>query len=216
MNKKAVSQVSIIGGADGPTSVFILGQNKSRLLFRQKLHKMLYDIRKRYIMRGIKANPHSLDEVTDYIKSKGYKELDEDTMEYKIEYRQMRASFLLQYKPQLLGGLAEFPKLEEHSTEAVNEFMEQMEQRRKAAEEVPRELFDIEMHILDKHDDNTSSRIVIEKKYGYIGGSASGEKNLKEYHKLFREVYKYYGVSQEDIDQKTKRYEELVRTLAIK
>ena len=37
---------------------------------------------------------------------------------------------------------------------------------------------------------------------------------MKKFEKLFRKVYIYYGVTQKDIDEHTKRYEELVRVLA--
>jgi len=37
---------------------------------------------------------------------------------------------------------------------------------------------------------------------------------MKEFDKTFRKVYLYYGVTQKDIDNSTKRYIELVKTLA--
>ena len=37
---------------------------------------------------------------------------------------------------------------------------------------------------------------------------------MKKFDKIFRKVYLYYGVTQEDIDNKTKRYIELVKTLS--
>ena len=63
-----------------------------------------------------------------------------------------------------------------------------------------------------------SSKLIFEKNYGYIGGSASGasKKAMKKYHRAFRDVYQYYGVTQADIDHHTKRYDELLRTLAIR
>ena len=37
---------------------------------------------------------------------------------------------------------------------------------------------------------------------------------MKKYDRIFRDVYKYYGVTQDDIDNQTKRYEDMLRTLA--
>ena len=37
---------------------------------------------------------------------------------------------------------------------------------------------------------------------------------MKKFEKLYRKVYRYYGVTQKDIEGHTKRYEELVRVLA--
>ena len=169
------------------------------------------------IVKSLKANPHSMEQVADYIVTElGFSEVDKTNAEYKTEYLQMRASFILQYKPELLGDLAETPRLENHEEETIKLFMEKIEQRQKAAEDIPPDIFDIDLHIYEKGDGNNQSRITVEKNYGYIGGSASGSKNgfMREFDKTFRKVYQYYGVTQKDIDNNTKRYIELVKTLA--
>lgn len=213
---KAVSSVSIIGKDDGPTSVFIVGRSNSKRTLKQNIHKFFYDVRKKRIVKSLKANPHSMEQVADYITELGFSEVDKSEPEYKTEYSQMRASFILQYKPELLGDLAEAPKLENHEEETIKHFMEKIEQRQKAAEDIPPDIFDIDLHIYEKGDGNNQSRITVEKNYGYIGGSASGSKNgfMREFDKTFRKVYQYYGVTQKDIDNNTKRYIELVKTLA--
>ena len=49
----------------------------------------------------------------------------------------------------------------------------------------------------------------------FLVGNKDGKLSLKQkFEKLFRKVYLYYGVTQKDIDEHTKRYEELVRVLA--
>ena len=213
---KAVSSVSIIGKDDGPTSVFIVGRRNSKRTLKQNIHKFFYDVRKKRIVKSLKANPHSMEQVADYITELGFSEVDKSEPEYKTEYSQMRASFIIQYKPELLGDLAEAPKLENHEEETIKHFMEKIEQRQKAAEDIPPDIFDIDLHIYEKGDGNNQSRITVEKNYGYIGGSASGSKNgfMREFDKTFRKVYQYYGVTQKDIDNNTKRYIELVKTLA--
>lgn len=213
---KAVSSVNVMKGDDGPTSFFIVGRNNSKQTLKQKIQKFLYDVRRKRIVKSLKANPHSIEQVADYITELGFSEVDKSEPEYKTEYSQMRASFILQYKPELLGDLAEAPKLENHEEETIKHFMEKIEQRQKAAEDIPPDIFDIDLHIYEKGDGNNQSRITVEKNYGYIGGSASGSKNgfMREFDKTFRKVYQYYGVTQKDIDNNTKRYIELVKTLA--
>ena len=61
---------------------------------------------------------------------------------------------------------------------------------------------------------DTEMHIIIEKKYDYIGGGASGKRTIKEFNKIYKDVYQYFGVTKEDIENKTKRYESVVRTLA--
>ena len=216
LGSKEVSTVSIVRD-DKPTSFFLVGRNNSKLTPKQKIKKFLYDVRKKRIAKSLKANPHSMEQVADYIVTElGFSEVDKTKTEYKTEYFQMRASFILQYKPELLGDLAEAPKLENHEEETIELFMEQIEQRQKAAENIPPDIFDIDLHIYEKGDGNNQTRITVEKNYGYIGGSASGSKNgfMREFDKTFRKVYQYYGVTQKDIDNNTKRYIELVKTLA--
>jgi hypothetical protein len=58
-------------------------------------------------------------------------------------------------------------------------------------------------------------RFTLEANYEYIGGSASGSK-LKKFKEIEQNIYRYYGVAQEDIDNKTPRYESLVKTLAVR
>lgn len=214
---KMVSSINIIEGDDKPCSFFIVGKSNSKRTFKQTIQKFLYDAREKRIAKALIANPHSMDQVADYIITQlGFSEVDKSEPEYKTEYFQMRASFIMQYNPELLGELAEAPKLEDHEEETIKLFMEQIEQRQKAAENIPPDIFDIDLHIYKKDDGNNQSKILVEKNYGYIGGSASGTKNsfMKEFDKTFKKVYQYYGVTQKDIDNNTKRYIELVKTLA--
>jgi len=213
-NKAAVS---VIGGADGPTSVFLCGSSR-KISLKQRLQKYSFNIRKRWIEKHVKAGAHSESEVESYIQDfYGFTEIARGRGEYQEEYRQMRAAFIQQYAPQLMGEYASYPQLEGRDAGSIQKFMEELKLRQKAAENVPRELFDIDLHIFEKNEADIRMRLTIEWKYQYIGGSCSGSKfKMKKYKKIYRNVYRYYGVSQEDIDKKTKRYEELVKTLAMK
>lgn len=158
-----------------------------------------------------------MEQVIEYAKSKwGYTGISKESEEYKTEYNQMRASFIIQYKPGLLGKLKDYPELGGQDEESIEHFMMLINQRQKAAEDIPTELFDIDLHILQVNRKDFHSTLIFEKNYGYIGGSASGEsdKAMKKYGRIFRDVYKYYGVTQDDIDNQTKRYEDMLRTLA--
>ena len=216
MRRKRVSATTIIGGSDGPTSIFLVGNKGGKLSLRQKFERECYEVRKNRVEKSIKADAHTMDEVSEYIVNElGYIEVDKSEFRYKEEYREMRASFLMQYKPELLGELAEIPKLENHDEKSLRCFFEQLEMRRKAAESISTDLFDIDLHIFAKMTNNLESSFLIEKNYELISSSSSGSKSeMKKFEKLFRKVYMYYGVTQKDIDEHTKRYEELVRGLA--
>lgn len=217
MEEKVTSSTSIIGGADGPTSIFLVGKKDKKLTLKQKIHRIKYRIKRKYVEKHLKADAHSMEQVCEYIINVlGYKEIDKTDLRYSEEYKQMRASFILQYRPELLGELASVPKLESHNKEALEEFYEQLDRRQKAAEVVPVEMFDIDLHIYNKSDEQMESSFTVEMKYDYIGGSSSGNKrSMKKYHRDFKNIYRYYGVTQEDIDNHTKRYEDVVKMLVL-
>lgn len=218
MNKKSVGAASFIGGADGPTTIFLAGKDNTNITLKQRIQRMRNRARRKRIMKSLKANAHTMDQVAQYVMNElGYSEIDKSDSQYQEEYCQMRSSFLLQYQPDLLGELSEAPQLESHDEERVKIFFEQLEKRQKAAEDIPTDLFDIDLHIYKKKDKKLESSIIIEKRYEYIGGSAVGSKRaMKKYNELFRKIYLYYGVTQKDIDEHTKRYDDVVRTLALR
>ena len=218
MSEKVASNVSVIEKTDGPTSYFLIG-DKQKKTVKQKIQKCIYNLRKSMVERHIKAAAHSIDEVGNYIKDVyGFVEINQSTEEFQTEYKQMRASCIVMYAPELLGTLASYPELAGDDTKDIKNFMEQMELRRKAAENIPLELFDIDLHIFEKKETDLQMRFIMESKYDYIGASASGSSKLmmKKYRKIYRSIYRHYGVTQEDIDKKTSRYKEVIKSLALR
>lgn len=201
---------------DGPTAVFILKNTKKRTL-KQRLHKIAYNRKKKRIEKTITGESHhSMEDVLAFaVKECGLTELDRDSDEVREEYKQLRASFMLQYKPELLGEYAKLPPLEREDPEAVMEHLEKCKEQLQRAMAVPKELFDIDLHKYIKKylDINENLDVVIETKYGYIGGGASGDQAIKEWNEIMIRLHKYYGVTQEDIDWQTERYKNLVRAL---
>ena len=218
MKKKGVEATSFIGGADGPTSIFLIGRDNKNITWKQRIQRARNKARRKRIMKSLKADAHTMDEVSGYVMNElGYRETDKSDSQYQEEYGQMRSSFLIQYQPDLLGELSNAPKLESHDEESLKKFLEQLEKRQKAAEDIATDLFDIDLHIYTKKEKKLESSIIIEKRYEYIGGSATGSKRaMKKFNALFRKIYLYYGVTQKDIDEHSKRYEDVVRTLALR
>lgn len=206
-------EISKIGSSDGPTAVFVAGRN---ITFKQKVQRFINQTRRNHIAKSITADAHTLDEVCDYIvRILGYRELEANQQDYKEEYDDLRASYILQYKPELLGDLANIPDLAEDTEEAINEYLEMIKNRQNAAKGISKELFDIDFHKFIKEDGDNEAHFIIEKTRNYIGGGASGNtKMVRMHNREFKQVYRYYGVSQEDIDNKTERFEEVVMTLA--
>jgi len=215
---KGNSAVSVIGGAEGPTSVFVVKKN-SKLTLRQKIERIKNKIKRNYIEKTLKPQSHNLDEVIEYIVNKyGFIELDKNSDEIKEEYNQMRASFIMQYAPELLGEYAATPQLKSESQEDVRTHLEQIQERMQKALVIPSTDFDIDYHKFKKEcgDINDNMHIIIEKRFEYIGGGASGNKKVtKKFRHIYRDIYRYYGVTDEDIRLKSERYKDVVRTLSL-
>lgn len=216
--KKNAKAVSVIGGTDGPTSVFI-AKKPIKLTLRQKLEKLKYKIKRTYAKKTLKCESHSIDEVCEYLINRyGFFEVDKDSDEIAEEYKQMRAAFIIQYAPELLGEYAAFPKLKSEFPEDIELYIKQREQQMKRAMEIPQTMFDIDFHKFKKEsvDRNNNMDIVIEKKYAYIGGGAAGNKKyVKKYNRIYKDIYRYYGVTEDDIKSKSQRYRNLVQTLSL-
>lgn len=204
----------MIGKSDGPTAVTVIKRN-SKLTWKQKLEKCKYKIKRAYVEHTIKAKGHSLDEVIDYIVNVfGFVELDKD--EVRFERDGLRASFIMQYAPQLLGEYATMPRLKSESKEDIEAHIKQFQVRQQRAMEVPVSEFDIDFHKfqISYEDINDNMYIIVEKRFAYIGGGVSGDKKvMRRFHRIFKDVYRYYGVTAEDIENKSKRYEQVIRAL---
>ena len=61
MKQKSKNGVSIIGGADGPTSVFIAGHSKKQPL-KLRIKNSIYRYKRKKVEKTIVANSHSLSE----------------------------------------------------------------------------------------------------------------------------------------------------------
>ena len=219
MSEKVASNVSVTEKTDSSTSYFSVVASKQPITVKQKIRKCINDIRKSMVEMTIKATAHNIDEVGNYIKNVyGFVEINKNSDEFRTEYKSMRASYIMMYAPELLGTLAPYPELAGEDTKDMKKFMEQIELRQKAAENIPPELFDIDLHIFEKEEADFRMRLIIESKYDYIGASTSGGSKLmvKKFRKIYRSIYRYYGVTQEDIDKKSIRYEKLIKCLTIR
>ena len=84
--KKTADNIRIIGKSDGPTSVFIAGKDKKKTL-RQKIEKSMYDFRRKRVIKFLRADSHSVDEVADYVvRELGYTEVSPSDESYQTEY----------------------------------------------------------------------------------------------------------------------------------
>ena len=211
--EKSAASIGIIGGADGPTAVFTAGR---KIPLKQRIRRAWFDFKRRQVAKRIKPEPHTMEEVMQYLQSRyGFTEMDKDSEEYIRKCQEMRCSSILLYAPELLGEYATPPEFTSHDEEGIRKFQSELEKRQQHAAEIPKETFDIEYFVFEQKNKDGKMQICFEKRFGYIGANASGTKKyMKSFSKIYRDVYRYYGVTQEDIDSGSRRYKELINTLA--
>lgn len=216
---KGVEAVSIIEGADGPTSVFIAGKSDGRRKksLSERIRQAIYSYRRKRIEKRIVARPHSTKEVAKYIQRK-YNALEapQTSRTYMEEYNALKQSLIIENRPELLGDLAEIKPLKDHSAESLKEFIRQVELQAKKAASIPDEAFPMDFHRYEmKFACNGRMWISLENIWGEMGASYSGDKKImRNLKRISKEIHLYYGVSQEDIENRTKRYSYLVTLLS--
>ena len=85
--------------------------------------------------------------------------------------------------------------------------------------EIPVTEFDIDFHKYTKNlgDAENEMHIIIEKKYGYIGGGVSGSKKLlKKFDRIYKDIFRYYGVSKEDIENANSSFYDALEPVVLK
>lgn len=212
---KGAGSVSIIGGADGPTSIFIGGKDgKAKLTTR--IQNYFRRIKRNRVKKRITANPHTLEEVVQWLKREyGAVEVSQQSHNYLEQRKCLKASLVMRHRPDLLGELMDLEPPESEDVEALKAFWEQIQEREKMATEIADDIFPLDFHIYEiKCPENCMMQIGVETVWQVIDGSFSGDnKTMKQLKKLFREIYLYYGVTAEDIKNETERYKSLLATL---
>lgn len=216
MKNKRKSQVSIIGGADGPTSVFIAGHSKNRSI-RIRIKNCIYRYKRKKAEKAIVSNPHSLSETVKYAKDQyGLTETAFTDRKYIEQIKCLKESLILQHKPELLGEMKDIPTPDFSDEESIKEFWSRTEARSKMIAEMPDNIIPMNYHLYEMRIDGNSLEMGIDYTWNIFGVSYSGNKTaVKEFKKITRDLYSYYGVTENDIKNKTKRYSSLITELSL-
>ena len=212
---KGAGSVSIIGGADGPTSIFIAGKG-GKVKFKTRIGNHFRKLKSNRIKKRITANPHTLEEVVELLKREyGATEVSQKSFNYQEQRKCLKASLVMRHRPDLLGELMDLEPPEGEDVKALKAFYEQLQKREKIAAEIADDIFPIDFHIYEiKCSGNGRMQIGVETVWQVIGGSFSGDKKtMKELKKLFKKIYLYYGVTARDIKKETERYKSLLAIL---
>ena len=219
MKNMKEDHVEIIGGADGPTSIFLAGKRgRAHQSLRDRIRQYLYRKRRGRIMAGIKSSTHTLDEVLLYARRKyGAKACSTESWKYKEAFSNCREALLEQYRPELLGpSLRDFVPESFEDEEAIQEFLKRCEEYHKRAARIPHSIFPLDFKLYLIHlGKNGTIWIAGELTYEFFGVDYSvGRENRRQAERIVRDLYLYYGVSKKDIREKSQRFQMLVTTLA--
>lgn len=210
-----VKSVSVIGGADGPTSFFIAGKNKNPGVLG-RIKRTLRMKKRAKIEKKIVAAPHTSDEVVLYIKQKFHAvEIPSDERRYQEQQRCMKEALIMQYRPELLGEQVNIKHPKEYDEESLKELWKQIELRSKKAEEIGNDVFPIDYHLYEiPYPDGGRITVEIENVRNKFGLSYSGnKKTVSQLRRISKDISSFYGVTEDDIKNRSERFHALVSTL---
>lgn len=208
MKNKNATAISIIGGADGATSVFLAGRTGKKSL-KMRIQNYKYRCKSKKAKKKIAAGTHTLEEVAAYAR-KHYDavEVDMSQRRYTEQRKNLRESLILRYKPELLGDMNHLSNPDTSDEDSVREFLYQLEMRSEAIAKIPDSELPMDFHIYEIKTGSNHLELEIDYIWNVLQISYSG--NLK---KIALDLYIYYGVSEDDIREKTERYSSLLAVL---
>ena len=215
MKGKSKSGVSIIGGADGSTSIFIAGRAQKRPL-KVRIRSILYRFKRKIAEKKVVAGEHTLDELVQYAKN-SYNLIETNSSERKYIEQQnnLKESLILQHKPEILGEMKDIPKPNIYNEKSIREYLCKIEARREMIAEMPDNVIPMNFHLYEIRIGADSLEMNIDYIWNIFAISYSGNKKvMKQFQKISKDLYIFYGVSEDDIKKKTERYLSLVTALS--
>lgn len=213
---KSAKSCTVIGGADGPTSVFLVGKNK-KFSIRGWKHQLLnwcYKRKREKVKRKIVAEPHSIGEVIEYMQINYHaKELPETSRRFQMQRKYCKEALVQKYKPELIGETLEIARPDTADEQSVKDFLKRVEALQEKAANVPEELFPMDYYLYHIKLENLGEiYFEIEKNHAYFSATSSEAKKgkIKQVQQVVKDIYQYYGVSEQDIAENTERYMQLL------
>ena len=215
MKEKSKSEVSIIGGADGPTSIFIAGRTRKKPL-KVRMRNIIYRYRRKIVEKKVVADSHTLDELVQYAMNT-YNLIETNSTERKYieQQKNLKESLILQHKPEVLGEMKDIPLPDYFNEASVIEYFGKIKTRSEMIAEMPDSIIPMDFHLYKIEINDNFLEMEIDYTWNIFGMSYSGNKAvMKKFKKIARDLYSYYGVTEEDIINKTERYSSLVTSLS--
>ena len=215
MKEKNKSAVSIIGGADGPTSVFIAGRSGKKPL-KEHVKNYIYKYKCKRAEKKLSEGAHTLEEVVIYASTK-YSAVEISTAQkkYTEQRKFLKESLIIQHKPELLGDMKDIKKPNIFDEDSIRKLQQQIQARSEMIARIPDHEIPMDFHIYEIKIDDGWLEIEIDYILDIFGVSYGGSKKaMKQLKKISQDLCIYYGVTEEDIRSKSERYSSLLATLS--
>lgn len=215
MIEKSKSEVSIIGGADGPTSIFIAGKTQKRSL-KVKMQNAIYKHKLKRAEKKIVAGAHTLNELVQYATNKyDVVEINVAERKYIVQRINLKESLILQHKQEVLGEMKDIPTPDISNEESVRQYLDKIKARSEMIAEMPDDIIPMDFHLYEIRIGDDVLEMEIDYIWNIFGISYSGDRKvMKKFEKISKDLYLYYGVSEDDIKKRTERYSSLVAALS--
>ena len=192
MKNKCESSVSIIGGADGPTSIFIAGKSDKKPL-KMRIKNAIYKCKRKRVEKRIVAGSHTLNEVVEYAKNRyGLVEMNTAKRQYREQRACLKESLVIQHKPELLGEMADIGEPDISNEESLREYIHKIEERSKKAAQIPDYEIPMDYHIYERRTGDDCLEVEVDYVWNIFTVSYSGNKKVKKhFEKISRDLYSY-------------------------
>ena len=210
-----MQQASIIGGEDGPTSVFIAGKDDGfKIPLRARIRKKQYQIRRKRVEKKIQSGAHTIEETILYAKEKyGLLPVASTQLKYQNEKKSVKEAVIYKYKPELLGEFQHISAPDISDEKSMQKFYQLLEERARIIETISDEEIFMDFKMYELVQGNGHLEMVLDSKWNILYVNYGGDREqMRKLKKIAQDIYLYYGVTEEDIKNKTERYATLVGT----
>lgn len=210
-----MQQAAIVGGEDGPTSVFIAKKDSDlKIPLRARIRKKQYQIRRKRVEKKIQSGAHTIEETILYAKEKyGLLPVEPTQLKYQNEKKSVKEAVIYKYKPELLGEFLHIAAPDISDEKSMQEFYQLLEERERIIETISDEEISMDFKMYELVQENSHLEMVLDSKWNILYVNYGGDREqMRKLKKIAQDIYLYYGVTEEDIKNKTDRYTTLVNT----
>lgn len=156
-----------------------------------------------------------MEEVVRYAKTKYHAvELTSDARNFMEERRSHKEGLVLLKRPDLLEGLQKVQKPKEYNDDTIARMEQQIEIRSQQIAALPEDELPMDFHLYEIRKGNEEIEMAVDFYWNILTISHQGDqKTWEQGDKIVKDLYRYYGVTRKDIEEKSDRYKELVTVL---